>query len=506
MGSTRVLEARYFLAALLGVLVAVLVLMGLQAKPASAATCTDSLQTKINAASSGGTVTANPCVYREQITITKPITLKGQSGSEIRGSDVWTGWTKSGSYWKSSKAVPSLPAPTLDWCETGTKRCTWPEQVFFDGKPLEQVASNPTTGQFALDANRRVLLADDPTGHTVEVSTRPQWVVGKSGGVTVEGFTMKHAANDRQRNGAIANKGYSNWTIRNNILSDAHSSVVNLSEASGLKLVGNNISRSGQLGATGGQGSLVVQNNKIHHNNTEAFNPWRSGGAKFGKVTSLTASGNEIYANEGPGLWCDMDCTNVVFSNNRIHHNERMGINFEISSGAKIFDNVLWENGWGKPGWGWGAGIVSSSSKNVEIYSNTLAWNADGISVISQDREAGAGGTEYDLVTGVSVHDNTILAKDYYPSSTTNNFGLAWLQDWAGGVLYLPTSNNLGANNLYWYTTAEGSYIRFKHESSYKKLSEFNPTLGEEKGRYLTKTEKDAVVADKNIPANPESH
>ncbi len=63
-------------------------------------------------------------------------------------------------------------------CDDGTSRCLWPEQVFFDGEPLLQVASDPDSGQFAVDSDRNVVLADDPAGHTVEVSTRRQWVVG----------------------------------------------------------------------------------------------------------------------------------------------------------------------------------------------------------------------------------------------------------------------------------------------------------------------------------------
>jgi hypothetical protein len=34
-------------------------------------------------------------------------------------------------------------------------------------------------------------------------------------------------------------------------------------------------------------------------------------------------------------------------------------------------------------------------------------------------------------------------------------------------------------------------------------LSAFNLTPGEESGRYLTQSEKDALVASKGIPANP---
>src|SRR5215207_9462106 len=147
--------------ALLTALAVVLLVMGLQIKPDAATTCTDSLQDKLDAAAQGTTVRAEPCVYREQITITKPITLQGQPGSEVRGSDVWTDWTYSGGYWRSSKSLPTFPQTEVR-CMPNTSRCLWPEQVFFDGKALAQVASEPQSGQFAVDSGRRVLLEDDP--------------------------------------------------------------------------------------------------------------------------------------------------------------------------------------------------------------------------------------------------------------------------------------------------------------------------------------------------------
>jgi hypothetical protein len=71
--------------------------------------------------------------------------------------------------------------------------------------------------------------------------------------------------------------------------------------------------------------------------------------------------------------------------------------------------------------------------------------------------------------------------------------------------MFDPTSNNRGEGNAYWYPDPEGGPVRFEWEKTgHPKLEDFNATSGEEGGRYLTQTEKDAVVADKNIPADPE--
>lgn len=462
-------------------------------------TCDRSLQTIIDNATSGATVEApGGCIYRETVTIDKPLTLKAGLGAEIRGSDIWKGWNKSGSYWVRGK-LPSFPAHGQ--CKSGTSRCKWPAQVFFDGKALRQVASSPAKGQFAVDGNRRVIIANDPAGHNVEVTTRTRWILGKADNVAIQGFKMKHAANDSQT-GAIINGARSHWTIQGNDLSYTHGAVISLSEGKDLNILNNNIHHGGQLGIhSGGAGTatMVVKGNKIHHNNTENFSTgWEAGGLKAVKMQSLLVDRNQVYRNNSLGLWCDIDCRNTTFSNNRIHHNKYYAIHFEISDGAKIFGNTVWENGWANKDWGWGAAILILNSRNAEVYDNILAWNKDGISVIQIDNRP----DNWEIgVNDVYVHDNIILAKDY--PGTPDNFSLAWLQKDADGKLFSPGSNNEGANNKYWYPSSEGSLTRYAWEGDRNKLSTFNPTPGEESGRYITNAAKDKVVSSANIPATP---
>src|SRR5947209_13544092 len=52
------------------------------------ADCGRSLQSIVDGAALGGTVLLPACVYRETVTISKPLTLAGQPGAEIRGSDI----------------------------------------------------------------------------------------------------------------------------------------------------------------------------------------------------------------------------------------------------------------------------------------------------------------------------------------------------------------------------------------------------------------------------------
>jgi parallel beta-helix repeat protein len=451
-----------------------------------------SLQALVDAAAPYATVLVPACVYRESVLINKPLTLDGQGAAQIRGSDVWTNWTRSGSYWVAG-SVPAFW--TGGECVDGTSRCLMPEQVFVDGSALFQVAANPTAGQFAVDASRRIVLANDPSGHTVEVTTRTEWIRAGAANVTVRGFTMKHAATAAQY-GAIANGGYANWTIANNVLSDAHGAVVSIDNATGLQVLNNDISRGGDLGIHGSQANgAIVRGNRIHDNNTEAFSPgWEAGGLKISQTSDLTIDQNEVYNNAGPGIWNDVDCYRVTISNNRVHHNAKQGIAYELSHNGHITGNVLYDNGASYTVWGWGAGILVQNSNYTEVDHNTVAWNGDGIAVISQNRWSDS----WNNVVQDSVHDNVII------STGAGATLLGWFEDWAG-VMSQPASNNHGYANRYWYAEPDGQSYRFEWVNSlYSQLSGWNTTPGEEAASYLTDAQRDQILTAAGIALSPQ--
>jgi len=499
--------------ALLGVLIAGLLAANLQGETAAAETCAGSLQARIDAAPSGTTVVAEPCIYRERVTITKPLTLQGQPGSEIRGSDVWTDWQRSddGTSYVSEGVVPAFTVEGK--CKPGTSECLRPEQVFVDGEPLEQLPNGaiPSEGQFALDSGRRVVLGDDPSGKQVEVSVRRQWVVGRAPNVTIEGFEMKHAANDSQYRAALTNERRANWTLEDSELSYSHGALVSFRGAAGLKIANNELRHGGQLGVHASDGKLVLWGNEIHHNNVSDFDPgWEAGGVKAVRMASLDAHSNNVKHNDGNGLWCDVGCRDTTFRYNRVHHNTWSGIFFEVSDGAKIHDNTVYENGWGKSGsWvgSWQGAIHISNSRNAEVYDNTVAWNRSNISVVRIDRSGDY--PAYNDVYGNYVHDNRILSADY-PSaasydSGSRNHALSWVDKWTGSM-YEASKNNRGESNEYYFAKTEDTTIPryFWGGKATSVLGSFNSTRGEDGGRYLTRSEKDALVASEDIPAGPE--
>ena len=165
----------------------------------------------------------------------------------------------------------------------------------------------------------------------------------------------------------------------------------------------------------------------------------------------------------------------------------------EVSYDGVITGNATWRNGFGKNVWGWGTGILVSSSTGTTVTGNTSAWNARScISVISQDRKDWPAVKPYRNIT---VRDNSCATPD-------DKWGIAWLEDWAG-PLFSAANANSGASNRYWFPTAEDGRWRFAWNGYVSYLSAFNATAGDEAGVYLTTTQKNDRLGAAGIPTTP---
>jgi parallel beta-helix repeat protein len=508
-------------------------------EPVQAAPCSGSLQAKIDAAPVGGTVRADACIYREQLRITKPITLIGQEGAEIRGSDIWasSAWTKlSSGDFKSSKTLPPFPQEDVS-CEKGSPyQCAWPEQIFVNGEPLEQVASNPNAGEFAVDDQRRVVLGEDPSGHAIEVTVRRHLITGtpSADNVTIENIDGRHAATE-WRCGAIQSRQPTDsgsicrkkgdgdgWKLLNSEVSHVHGALVSI-RSNNAELRGNHLHHAGQLGIHNPGDGSVVANNVVEHNNTEHYcirpstdycdavntdgisgiqggSPLtESGGIKIaGGKNFVKVLDNTFAHNYGNGIWYDVGANDATVTGNRTHHNARRGIFFEISKRALIDNNVVYENGWASVDHLNGAGIEVGNSDDVTVRNNTLAWNADNIAVRCSNRDPGDEST----CEHIRVEDNVIVAQETSPTSDAfPGLALAWN---GNSTLFASANANVGVGNDYWYSHSEDSHPRFAYGTKYTRLADFNASRGEEGGRYLSNSEKDAVLSSNGVPTTPE--
>jgi hypothetical protein len=473
------------------------------AEEATKRTCEDSLQAKIDATGPGGTVRlAEDCVYREALTVSKPITLRGPG--EIRGSDVWAGWNKNGSEWTSDQAVPGFSMLARFQCAEGTERCLWPEQVFVDGEPLKQVASDPDPGEFALDSGRHVVLAQDPAGHAVEVTVRPNWVTGAAPNVTIDGVAMRHAAMD-----GVWNGGYPNWTVENSDLSWAHAANLKLTLATGLVVRDDDLHHGGQMGLASNEAGIEVLGNRVYANNTEGFDTgWEAGGMKLSQPFTAQISDNVVYDNQDVGIWVDTVNANqssVEIERNRVHHHPWQGIRVEITKNFDVRDNVVWENGWGEGDSYNGSGISIDGCFDGTVEDNVLAWNASGIGVVQQNRFRPEE-KPYQTTKNVRLERNKIIQNEI-PGSF-NHAAIFWNGD-DGAVaegavsIYDAAAGNGGVGNEFWFDEPEGSTYRFKWVDQIHTLSDYNASPAEQDGRYLTNDEKNHLLRSNGLPGAP---
>jgi hypothetical protein len=270
---------------------------------------------------------------------------------------------------------------------------------------------------------------------------RPTWMTVHAGGVTVDGLTMRNAAAGAAQSGSLDVENVLGFTLRNATLSGGSYADLRLWNGSGYRIEASDVGTARAVGIIAWEiGDSTVSGNRLHDNNTAGFDPgYEAGGIKLGRASQVTISANEVDGNTGPGIWCDVACTSVTVNGNRVHDNTRQGILFETGLGASITGNAVWENGWSFPSWGWGGGIVISSSGGADVAANTVAWNADGIVVISQNR------SDAQPVTDNHVHDNVVgLAPQ--PGDGDDAYAFAWLADWSS-PMFDHDAGNGGTNN-----------------------------------------------------------
>ena len=305
--------------------------------------------------------------------------------------------------------------------------------------------------------------------------------------VTVNGITVQ-GVRASGHTGAIHTSGVSRFTLKNATVRNSSPICLSLNGGTGHQILDSRLTGCSREGFfMNGVSDTVLARNRIDRNNPRLAHNWfvEAGGGKAMASRRVTFDSNIVEYNHGPGIWFDSGVVDVAATNNRIHHNDREGIFFEISNGAEISGNAVWENGFGFPAWGYGAGITISSSDRAKVHHNTVAWNARGISVISQNRHSPP--HQWNV-----VHDNVVL-------SSTGSRVSGWYDD-HGGSLFLSANNNRGYSDRFWVSRPEPTNCRFEWKGCRSTLSSYNSTLGEEDATYLSSGQRDSLLAAAGIP------
>jgi hypothetical protein len=251
-----------------------------------------------------------------------------------------------------------------------------------------------------LDGQRAAWIVGSNLIGGIETPARPTWLSVNSDSVTIKNFVMKYSTT------ALYDSAFTGWavnniTISNNWLGTTNNgAIVGFGGGTGYQFLHNDLGLGGEEGFTmSNVTNVLYQYNRIHDNNTTRYNyNDEAGGGKIVHGNSVTWDHNDVYGNYGPGLWCDIACNGVTYSNNRIHNNVRDPIFNEISDNASIHDNVIWDSA------GYGSVNVASDG-HVDVYNNLVARSPSFHVALEgrADQPADAG-------TFITVHDNRIIA------------------------------------------------------------------------------------------------
>ncbi len=370
----------------------------------------NSLASAISANPEGTTFCLSTGVYRTEVGLypKKGQSFIGAEGAVVNGSKILTSFSQQGSTWVAFGQIPTTSPSLHGSCAPSTYQgCKYANAVFLDDAPLWRVMTlaEVTPGKFFMDySTNAIYVADDPTGRKLEVATARGAFRGPAANVTIRGLAVEKFANNAQK-GAIDSAGGSGWVIENNKVRLNHG--VGICGDTDAQVRGNFVHDQGQLGLCGHGSNGLYENNEIARNNTAGFSlNWEGGGSKWARTSNLIVRGNYSHDNIGPGLWTDIDNIHTLYENNRVENNSHAGIFHEISYDAIIRGNTVIGNGFARGDWLWGAGILIAASPNVDVHSNLLEGNANGIALIQQSRGIGAYGPHE--MQNIDVHNNSV--------------------------------------------------------------------------------------------------
>jgi parallel beta-helix repeat protein len=353
-----------------------------------------SIQAIVELADEGAAFCLKNGIHRAQAVRPRPRQrFYGEGRTILNGSQVVADFRREGRYWVASNQFQ--PAPKHGECLPSAPACDLPEAVFIDEKPLTKVLSKDTlaSDEFYVDyGGGRIYLGDDPTNRKVEATVASFAFESTATEVSISNITVEKYASAAQK-GAIHAREGAKWVIEN--CEVRLNSGAGISVGTGSRVRHCDIHHNGQIGIEGHGNDIRIEDNRIWSNNIRGFHPdWEAGGVKIAMSDRVTFRGNHVRDNNGPGLWCDINCRNVVYEGNVVENNQHMGIFHEISFNAVIRNNVVRRNGGGKRTWFWGADITVAASQDVVVSGNTVTVAAQGcgIMLIDQGRRTEDGG------------------------------------------------------------------------------------------------------------------
>lgn len=433
---------------------AILLLLGLCARGALADEIVlhpgDDIQAAVDAHGPGTAFRLSAGLYRVQSVIPKSTdSFIGDAGAVMNGARLVTDFAGVDGLFVARNQPIDPNTQVHGECRRGYPRCDHPQDLYFDGRPLRAVARRAKVkpGTFFYDyAHDAVWFADDPNGHTVELSYRPFAFGGTAHDVEIGGITVENYASADQQGAIGDHAGGRHWSFHDVEVRWNHG--VGIAMAPGSNVTRAFVHHNGELGIGAGAGDGTIQDSEIAFN---AWNGtdcnWECGGVKWAEVTEWFVLDNYVHDNQGDGLWADIDSQQMLFEGNRIEDNLLAGISIEISSRAVIHANSFKGNGAKSFQWGWDGQIQIQNSWGVEVKDNLLVLDrrrgGNGIVIVQQNR-----GNRH------MPHDNTISGNDITLAGGEGAIA-GWFADYKPNGF---AADNLFDGNRYHVYAADGAF------------------------------------------------
>ncbi len=396
-----------------------------------------SVQAVVDANPPGTTICLGTGAHRlQQISPKDGNTFVAEPLASLNGSRLLIGWVKDGGFWKV--AGQAQQGRVVGVCQVGRSGCSYPEDLLVNNSVREHVTSKEQLGpgRWWFDyANDTIWLGEDPAGRVVETSVVPHAFIGGAHNVTIRGLIVEKYATPGQAAAIDGDHSPSGaWRVEGNEVRFNHG--LGVKAHSGMRIVANRIHYNGQLGLGGRGDNVVVERNNISYNNTLGHSSyWEAGGMKLVRTRGAVVRANHAMGNAGPGLWTDIDNVHTLYEGNYVNGNREAGIFHEISYAAVIRNNVVVDNG-PVTQWIFG-GIAVAASPDVEIYSNLVSGNPNGITGMQERRGTGLYGPWE--IRNLDVHHNTIVM----------DRGVTGLSEHMGDASYFTGRNNRFTANTY---------------------------------------------------------
>lgn len=334
-------------------------------------------------AASGGTVVVRGGTYNESLTVTRPVTLQSYGGEAVwlDGSVPVTGWVADGKVWRKDGWTtrfdhsPTYTKGAADNTEAGWRfvdttnypMAAYPDQVFVDGAPLQQVKSKSlvTDGTFYLDeATSTLYLGSDPSGRAVAASNLAKAASIQAEDVTLRGIGMRRYAPSVPTMGAVTAEK-PGVTFENVTMTDAATQGISvLSRNAMLRQV--TVTGSGLLNIHGNYADDITFERVLStKGNDEHFNVApTAGGVKLGHTRGVRVYDSAFTDNYSYGFWEDCSVYDSVFAGNTFAGNTTTGLFLEISAKAIVGDNLFADNGQ--------FGLQVNNTPHVRVWNNTF--------------------------------------------------------------------------------------------------------------------------------------